>query len=310
MRGKLTTLAAEGHHEVFFPKVSIVIPVFNGWNYLREAIESALAQTYRNKEVIVVNDGSEDGGKTAEIARSYENRIIYFEKPNGGVASALNFGIGVMAGEYFSWLSHDDAYHPVKLERQVEFLRKLGKKKVVLYGDFEIIDGQSKHVALHHLDRKIVESPLRAILSASIHGCSTLVPRAVFEQVGLFNERLRTVQDNDMWMRVHLAGFDFVHMPEVLIKSRVHPEQGQLTLGAVNKVETLQFYRWAFDALRQKTGEDERVLLEVLADKGVNLPFGVLRSSTKNSALFPWREIVEYKARLYLGKINRKMVQH
>ena len=294
---------------VFEPKISIVIPVYNGANYLREALDSALGQTYRNVEVIVVNDGSNDGNETENIAKSYGGRLRYFSKENGGVASALNFGIGEMAGDYFSWLSHDDAYHPVKLERQVEFLRKLGKRKAVLYGDFEIIDDQSKHIGLHHLDKKIVESPLRAILSASIHGCSTLVPRAVFEQVGLFNERLRTVQDNDMWMRVHLAGFEFVHMPEVLIKSRVHPEQGQLTLETVNKVETLQFYRWAFDALRQKTGGDERVLLEVLADKGVDLPLGLLRSSTENSALFPWRDILGYKVRLYLGKINRKMVQ-
>ena len=67
------------------PKVSIVIPVFNGSNYLREALDSALAQTYTNCEVIVVNDGSNDNGKTREIALSYGNKIRYFEKENGGV---------------------------------------------------------------------------------------------------------------------------------------------------------------------------------------------------------------------------------
>ena len=294
---------------VFEPKISIVIPVYNGANYLREALDSALGQTYRNVEVIVVNDGSNDGNETENIAKSYGGRLRYFSKENGGVASALNFGIGEMAGDYFSWLSHDDAYHPVKLERQVEFLRKLGKRKAVLYGDFEIIDDQSKHIGLHHLDKKIVESPLRAILSASIHGCSTLVPRAVFEQVGLFNERLRTVQDNDMWMRVHLAGFEFVHMPEVLIKSRVHPEQGQLTLGAINKIETVKFYRGAFEALQEKIRGDERILLEAMADKGINLPFALLKSSARNSKLFSWRGILGYKFRFYLQRVRRKIVQ-
>lgn len=293
----------------FEPKISVVIPVFNGANYLREALDSALGQTYKNAEIIVVNDGSNDGNETEKIAKSYGTKIRYFDKENGGVASALNFGIRRITGELFSWLSHDDVYCPIKLERQVEFLRQLEKKNVVLYGDFEIIDGQSKHLGLHHLDKKISESPLRAILSASIHGCSTLVPRTVFEQVGLFNERLRTVQDNDLWMRAHLAGIDFVHIPEVLIKSRVHPEQGQLTLGAVNKVETLQFYRGAFDALREKISGDERVLLEVLADKGVNLPLAVLRGSRANSGLFSWRRILGYKVRLYLRKISRKMVE-
>jgi len=225
------------------------------------------------------------------------------------VASALNFGIKEMTGEYFSWLSHDDVYYPTKLERQVDFLRKVDKKNVVLYSDFEVFDGESKHVGLHHVEKKITESPQRAILTASIHGCSTLVPRAVFDEVGLFNERLRTVQDNDMWLRVYLAGIDFVHIPEVLIKSRVHPEQGQLTLGAVNKIETIQFYRWAFEALQEKVRGDERIPLEVLADKGINLPLGVLRSSTRNSELFPWRGILRYKVRLYIGKITRKVVQ-
>ena len=89
----------------FNPLVSIVIPVFNGSNYLREAIDSALGQTYKSIEVIVVNDGSNDGGKTREIVLSYGGRVRYFEKENGGVASALNEGLKEMNGEYFSWLS-------------------------------------------------------------------------------------------------------------------------------------------------------------------------------------------------------------
>ena len=92
------------------PKVSIIIPVYNGSNYLDNAINCALCQTYENLEVIVVNDGSTDEGKTREIALKYSDKIRYFEKANGGVSSALNLGIREMGGEYFSWLSHDDVY--------------------------------------------------------------------------------------------------------------------------------------------------------------------------------------------------------
>ncbi len=77
----------------FNPNVSIVIPVYNGANFLAEAIDSALMQSYNNIEVIVVNDGSCDDGKTEAIANSYGNRIRYFHKENGGVATALNLGI-------------------------------------------------------------------------------------------------------------------------------------------------------------------------------------------------------------------------
>src|SRR4026207_13272 len=92
------------------PLVSIVIPVYNGANFMREAINSALAQTYKNTEVIVVNDGSTDNGLTDAIAKEYGDKICYFRKENGGCGSALNMGIANMKGDYFSWLSHDDVY--------------------------------------------------------------------------------------------------------------------------------------------------------------------------------------------------------
>ena len=108
------------------PLVSIVIPVYNGANYMREAIDSALAQTYSNIEIIVVNDGSNDGGATRDIALSYGDKIRYFEKENGGVSTALNLGIKNMRGKYFSWLSHDDVYLPEKIQVEIDALRKAG----------------------------------------------------------------------------------------------------------------------------------------------------------------------------------------
>ena len=113
----------------FNPKVSIVIPVYNGSDYLKEAIESALAQTYKNIEIIVVNDGSNDNGNTQRIALSYGNEIRYYYKENGGTATALNFGIEKMQGEYFSWLSHDDVYYPEKISTQIEYLNKQTNKR-------------------------------------------------------------------------------------------------------------------------------------------------------------------------------------
>lgn len=79
--------------------VSIVIPVYNGSNFVREAIDSALNQTYDKVEVIVVNDGSNDGGRTDKILRSYGDKITYINKENGGVSTALNVGIKQAKGK-------------------------------------------------------------------------------------------------------------------------------------------------------------------------------------------------------------------
>ena len=75
------------------PLISVVIPVYNGSNYLNQALESALAQTYPNVEVLVINDGSTDQGQTEQAALRYRQRIRYFSKSNGGVASALRYGV-------------------------------------------------------------------------------------------------------------------------------------------------------------------------------------------------------------------------
>ena len=122
------------------PLVSIVIPVYNGADYLAEAIDSAIAQTYSNIEIIVVNDGSTDDGATERVARAYGNRIKYYSKPNGGVATALNYAIKRMNGDYFSWLSHDDVYLPEKVERQIKKLEELDGEMVILYSNVEVID--------------------------------------------------------------------------------------------------------------------------------------------------------------------------
>ena len=95
----------EQNNDFYQPKVSIVIPAYNASNYLAEAIDSALAQTYSNTEIIVVNDGSKDDGATAAVAAKYGEKIRYVEKENGGSSSALNAGIANMTGEWFSWLT-------------------------------------------------------------------------------------------------------------------------------------------------------------------------------------------------------------
>ena len=221
------------------PQVSIIIPVYNGSNYLKEAIDSALAQTYKNVEIIVINDGSNDGGKTDKICKSYGNKIRYCKKENGGAASALNMGIEKMKGEYFSWLSHDDIYYPEKIEKQIRFLDKFDDKNTVLYSNVEYIDENSKTIYKTEYEKKhsieTLSNGVFPVFYGYTNGCSMLIPKKCFEYVGLFNEKLKTANDYDMWFRL-FKKCKTAFIPEVLIKYRFHDLQGTKTVAEDKRV--------------------------------------------------------------------------
>lgn len=210
----------------FHPLVSIVIPVYNGSVYMREAIDSALAQTYPNIEVIVVNDGSNDDGESEKIALSYGNRIRYFAKENGGVSSALNMGIANMRGEYFSWLSHDDVYYPHKIEKNIESIKDTPER--IVYSDYDVIDGDG--VILNTANfRKFFryldfEYGLSPVLNGGANGCAMLIHRSHFSRCGTFDENLRTTQDYDLFFKM-LRGQRLVYINEPLTKYRSHGAQ-------------------------------------------------------------------------------------
>lgn len=228
------------------PKVSIVIPVYNGADFLEEAIDSALAQTYDNIEIIVVNDGSRDHGATERIALNYADKIRYFAKPNGGVASALNFAVAQMSGEYFSWLSHDDLYTREKIEHGIAAISAvdcLDRERTIVYSDYAVFTDNPEN----SVDIKLPTTPPELFrywltIENRIHGCTLLVPKAAFKECGTFNETLRTTQDYDLWFRF-AEHFRFVHIAQTLVKARSHAAQGSvamagLALGEINALLT------------------------------------------------------------------------
>ena len=211
------------------PLVSIVIPVYNGANYLREAINSALEQTYKNVEVIVVNDGSSDNGETERIALEYGDKIRYFYKENGGVATALNMGIQEMRGEYFSWLSHDDMYTREKIEREIDEVRKSGEKTTIVFGGYQVVNAIGEKIGEVNLRRYYSETqlskPLFALLHGGIHGCALLIHKSHFQRVGLFDSNLPSTQDYDLWFRMFRFQRVYYYDGENVL-SRWHDEQG------------------------------------------------------------------------------------
>ena len=217
----------------FHPLVSIIIPVYNGANYMREAIDSALAQTYRNIEIIVVNDGSNDNGETERIALSYGDKIKYFHKENGGVSSALNLGIQNMQGEYFSWLSHDDKYSPEKIQNQINALAKYAPddRLISLCEDIHINEHSEP---LSKIRRKKIDENriisgkevLHHLFSCGCFcGCALLIPKGAFDECGKFNEQLRFSQDYLMWIQFFMQGYSLIYNANPDVQMRIHNKQ-------------------------------------------------------------------------------------
>ena len=219
---------------LLYPKVTIIIPVYNGSNYLSEAIDSALAQTYKNIEVLVVNDGSNDDGATERIALSYGEKIKYISKKNGGVSSALNVGIDNMTGDFFSWLSHDDLYLKNKIQKEVESLTS--PKDIVLCDGF-LMDFAGNRIK-HRIVKKMGAFTGKQLFNNFIHGYNLnglgfLIPKQAFIECGVFDERMRYLQDLDMWLRLLFKDYNFICLGDELVVTRIHSLQATNTIANV-----------------------------------------------------------------------------
>lgn len=201
------------------------MPVYNGGAYFRKALESALAQDYENIEIVVVNDGSTDGGETEAIAASYGKRVRYFSQQNRGVAGALNTALQHATGEYFAWLSHDDIHLPHKTSAQIRYLKDLGRSDACLFSDYELIGPADEHITTVTLNAgQIRFKPRIALLNGMVNGCTLLIPMKFMKEYGPFDESLRYTQDYDFWKRI-LRDHEFFHQAECLVQYRIHPGQ-------------------------------------------------------------------------------------
>lgn len=246
------------------PKVTIIIPVYNGSDFLNEAINSALSQTYKNCEILVVNDGSTDNGKSESIALSYGEKIKYYSKDNGGVSSALNFAFKKINGEWFSWLSHDDLYYPEKIEKQICFINRLleddpqiNLNKITIRSATESINKYGKIIKRPNYKNiqekeKIIDTILNNISNYRLSGCSFLLPSSCVKDIGEFNEKIRTVSDVEYWYRLLFSGYQFFCLKnDVLVQNRNHGKQIGKTKKNLFKKELTDLFIWIADELNK-----------------------------------------------------------
>jgi glycosyltransferase involved in cell wall biosynthesis len=202
-------------------KVSIIIPFYN-CPYIDQAIESALAQTYGNKEIIVVNDGST---KHEDKLRPYLNKLVYIKKGNGGTATALNLGIERATGSYFTWLSSDDLFDRDKVTKQYAFMKRVNAD--ISFTSYFHIDTENRitHGPVGNLCPSKKHLYKRLMNGCPINGCTVMMNMKLFEDVGVFDRSLPFTHDYDLWLRI-LQKYDFAYLDEPIVLHRVHDQMG------------------------------------------------------------------------------------
>lgn len=190
------------------PLISIIIPTYNRRYLLKIVLDSIYAQSEKDYEVIIVDDGSNDG--TDEFIRVYPD-VKYTKVLNGGVSKARNTGLRMAKGKFVAFFDSDDYWDPDKLELQLEEFKK-NPDLVMVYTNFRNIDDQNKVIRdpVINIPTNIVsiDSSLKEIIEGTL-ACFTstvMIRRSIFDKIGYFDEHYSIAEDFDLWIRVALIG--------------------------------------------------------------------------------------------------------
>ena len=220
------------------PLVSVVIPVFNGERFLREAVESVLAQKYSPLEIIMVDDGSTDG--TADVARSLPETVRYLHQTNQGPAAARNRGIEHAQGSLIAFADADDLWPEDKLALQLPYLMRDPAAEIVM--------GRIQQVLLSETGAENFAEP-----AFSVNLGSAIIRKSVFERVGLFDETMRYSEDVDWFMRAREGGAAIVTIDAVTLLYRQHDQN--MTRGkSTSELNVLKALKRSLDRRRESTG--------------------------------------------------------
>ncbi len=244
------------------PPVSVVIPTHNRWPMLCDAVGSVLAQSYRDFELIVVDDGSEDG-TAGKLAAKYGSAARLVSQPRRGVAAARNLGAKSSCGSYLAFLDSDDLWQPRKLEVQMAFMQAPSDRQICQTEEIWIRNGVRVKPKKRH--RKPSGDLFRASLDLCLVSPSAaLMTRELFERVGGFDDSFPVCEDYDLWLRIALDHPVYLIPEPLVIKRGGHADQlsrstwglDRFRVRAIKKLLDAgiggQKRRWAVEALAQK----------------------------------------------------------
>jgi glycosyltransferase involved in cell wall biosynthesis len=298
------------------PKVSVIIPVYNGERFIRYAIQSAVDQTYPNLEIIVVDDGSIDGTQNL-VLNNFPSVSYYFQK-NKGAAAARNLGMEKSTGEYLAFLDSDDIWLPEKISRQMEQIAKNPEIKLIHTNIKIQADGQIRDTAypVDHQEGRIFENLL---LQTGSVVCSTLLAKKeCFEKVGNFDEELRTAEDVHLFLRLAYY-YDFHFLNEALVIKVHHGTNltslsniyfGSGTLSSLEKIEQLfpQYSRGKSNVMRRAFFLRARLRAAAYSQKGeyTNAFHYLMKALSYHRTLRNFLSISYQMVRIYLNIILKR----
>ena len=205
--------------------VSIIIPVFKNSYFLNDSLSSAINQTYKNIEIIVVNDGSPEKERIHKIVKKFKKksniRLINLRN-NKGVGYALNMGIKNSKGTYISWLSHDDYLHNAKIKKQIFALKK--SKKEICFSNFIQVDHFKNKIKTIKISKNLFEPKHSILFRDNFNFCSALLRKNIFKKVGYFDVKKKHTQDYNMMFRIFNI-YKPIILSEFLFFSRTHVKQ-------------------------------------------------------------------------------------
>lgn len=241
IRGSLRSMRERVEHKIATPTeyqglVSVVLPTYNHAKYLRQSIESVLNQSYRNLELIIVNDGSND--ETKVLLEEYENNtfVSIIHQENSGLPKALNRGFSIAKGEFLTWTSADNFYEETAIYEMVNLLNT-NKEVGVTYGNYFAINKNGQKISIGEnwrsydrnlVDPAIVNLPKQAKFFKKIPinsvGPQFLYRASLAQIIGEYSDA-PGIEDYDFWSRMEIVA-EFMRLPkdEALYSYRVHDE--------------------------------------------------------------------------------------
>ena len=269
--------------------ISIVLPVYNGEKYLKESIESIVNQTYKNWELLIVDDCSTD--KSADIARKYERadrRIRYYKnEENLRLPRNLNKGFSLTKGDYLTWTSDDNKFKPEALEKMHQALVE-DREAQFVFASCRVINDEGKKIEYITVN----ESSKKKIIGMNSVGACFMYTRKVYETIGEYNPQLLLVEDFDYWQRI-CAHYKAITINDILYEYRWH--DGALT-------STMR--RDSFNRTLEKTNKKNRPAFGKLDEEEYYYYYQGLYNCRKElgDIVNPYEKKYKYFSKIYLIK--------